>query len=93
MDVASTLDQILKLAPNTTKVFVVMGNSPIEKLWLVEMRKLFQPLTSRLEIIYSDDLSLEEILKQVAVLPPPVSSYTVKCWWTPTAWFTKASEP
>ena len=70
VDVASTLDQILKLAPNTTKVFVVMGNSPIEKLWLVEMRKLFEPLTSRLEIIYSDDLSLEEILKRVATLPP-----------------------
>ena len=69
VDVASTLDQILKLAPETTKVFVVMGNSPIEKLWLDEMRKLFQPLTNRLEITYSNQLSLEEILKQVATLP------------------------
>jgi signal transduction histidine kinase len=70
VDVSSTPDQILKLVPETTKVFVVMGSSPIEKLWLEEMRKLFQPLTSRLEITYSNELSLEQILEQVAILPP-----------------------
>ncbi|WP_426408476.1 sensor histidine kinase [Bradyrhizobium ganzhouense] len=70
VDVSSTPDQILKLVPETTKIFVVMGSSPIEKLWLEEMRKAFQPLTSRLEITYSNELSLEQILKQVAVLPP-----------------------
>jgi signal transduction histidine kinase len=70
VDVLGTLEQILKLVPETTRVFIVMGNSPIEKLWLEEMRKLFQPLTSRLEITYSNELSLEEILKQVAILPP-----------------------
>ena len=37
---------------------------------LEEMRKLFQPLTSRLEITYSNELSMEEILEQVAILPP-----------------------
>ncbi len=70
VDVFGTVDQILKLVPETTKVFIVHGSSPIEKQWLEEMRKLFQPLTSRLEITYSNELSLEEILKQVAVLPP-----------------------
>ncbi len=70
IDVLGTLDQILKLIPETTKVFVVVGSSPIEKRWLEEMRKLFQPLTNRLEITYSNELSLEEILKRVAVLPP-----------------------
>jgi signal transduction histidine kinase/ABC-type uncharacterized transport system substrate-binding protein len=70
VDVLSTPDQILKLVPETTKVFIVMGSSPIEKLWLEEMRKLFQPLTSRLEITYSNELSLEQILEQVATLPP-----------------------
>lgn len=70
IDVFGTLDQILKLVPETTKVFIVHGNSPIEKQWLVEFRKLLQPLTSRVEITYSNEMSLEEILKQVAVLPP-----------------------
>jgi signal transduction histidine kinase/ABC-type uncharacterized transport system substrate-binding protein len=70
VDVLSTPDQILKLVPETTKVFIVMGSSPIEKLWLEEMRKLFQPLTSRLDITYSNELSLEQILEQVAILPP-----------------------
>ncbi|SDK22853.1 His Kinase A (phospho-acceptor) domain-containing protein [Bradyrhizobium lablabi] len=69
VDILSTPDQILKLV-ETTKVFIVMGSSPIEKLWLEEMRKLFQPLTSRLEITYSNELSLEQILEQVAILPP-----------------------
>lgn len=70
VDVASTLDQILKLIPGTTKVFIVMGVSPIEKLWLEEMRRLFQPLTGRLELTYSNEMSLEEILGRVAALPP-----------------------
>ncbi|WOH74042.1 sensor histidine kinase [Bradyrhizobium sp. NDS-1] len=70
VDVLSTLHQILNLVPETTKVFVVMGNSPIEKLWLQEMRKLFEPLASRVEITYSNELSLEQILQQVAILPP-----------------------
>jgi signal transduction histidine kinase/ABC-type uncharacterized transport system substrate-binding protein len=70
VDILSTPEQILKLAPETTKLFIVMGSSPIEKLWLEEMRKLFQPLTSRLEITYSNELSLEQILERVAILPP-----------------------
>jgi signal transduction histidine kinase len=70
IDVFGTLEQILKLVPETTNVFVVHGSSPIEKRWLEEMRKLFQPLASRVEITYSNELSLEEILKRVAVLPP-----------------------
>jgi signal transduction histidine kinase len=70
VDISSTPDQILKLAPETTKFFIVMGSSPIEKLWLQEMRKLLEPLTSRLDITYSDELSLEQILERVAVLPP-----------------------
>ncbi|MCK1366456.1 ATP-binding protein [Bradyrhizobium sp. 62] len=70
VDISSTLDQILNLVPETTKVFIVMGSSPIEKLWLQEMRKLFESLTARLEITYSNELSLEEILEQVATLPP-----------------------
>ncbi|EHR00327.1 histidine kinase [Bradyrhizobium sp. WSM471] len=70
VDVLATIDQILKLIPETINVFIVIGNSPIEKLWLGEMRKLFQPLTHRLEITYSNEMSLEEILKRVATLPP-----------------------
>ena len=70
IDVLSTPDQILKLVPETTKLFIVMGSSPIEKLWLEEIRKLFQPLTNRIEITYSNELSLEQILEQVAILPP-----------------------
>lgn len=63
VDALSSIEQIVKLVPETTKVFIVIGNSPIEKLWLEEMRKLFQPLTGQLEITYSNELSLEEILQ------------------------------
>ena len=70
MDVLGILDQILKLVPETTNVAVVIGNSPIEKRWLEEMRKLFQPFTQRVAITYYNELSLEEILQRVAVLPP-----------------------
>jgi len=52
IDVFGVLDQILKLVPETTNVAVVIGNSPIEKRWLEDMRKLFQPLTQRVAITY-----------------------------------------
>ncbi|WP_375787809.1 ATP-binding protein [Bradyrhizobium sp. Pha-3] len=70
VDIFGTLDQGLQLFPDANKVVVVIGNSPIEKLWLEEMHKLYQPLTNRVEITYFNELSLEEILKRVAVLPP-----------------------
>lgn len=70
VDIFGTLDQGLQLVPEANKVVVVIGNSPIEKLWLEEMHKLYQPLTNRVEITYFNELSLEEILKRVAALPP-----------------------
>jgi signal transduction histidine kinase len=70
VDIFGTLDQSLQLVPEANKVVIVIGNSPIEKRWLEEMHKLYQPLTNRVEITYFNELSLEEILKRVAVLPP-----------------------
>jgi signal transduction histidine kinase len=70
IDVLGVLDHVLKVLPETTSVAVVIGNSPLEKRWLEEMRKLFQPLTSRVELTYYNELSFEEMLRRAAVLPP-----------------------
>lgn len=70
IDVLGTVEQFLKLVPGTNRVFIVHGNSPIEKQWLVAFREVLRPLTGRVEIFYSNELSLEDILKQVAILPP-----------------------
>jgi ABC-type uncharacterized transport system substrate-binding protein len=69
IDVFGVLDQILTLMPRTTNVAVVVGNSPIEKRWLDEMKKHFQPFTTRVVITYFNELSLEQILQRVSVLP------------------------
>ncbi len=69
-DLNGAIGSILRLLPDTTSVAIVIGNSPIEKFWLEETHRTFQPLESRVSFVWLNDLSLEEMLQHVAVLPP-----------------------
>jgi hypothetical protein len=43
--------------------------SPLEQYWLGEMRRLFEPFTSRVTLIYFNQLSFEDMLNRAQVLP------------------------
>jgi PAS domain S-box-containing protein len=64
------MDGILQVFPETTNVAVVLGNSPLEKFWLGETRRQFQPFTNRVSFTWFNDLSFAEVLKRAAALPP-----------------------
>jgi hypothetical protein len=55
--------------PDTTDVVIVMGDSPVERYWVEELRAAFQPLESRVRFIWFNKLSLEEMLSRAAGLP------------------------
>jgi signal transduction histidine kinase len=63
-------ESFLRIAPETRIVAMVNGNSPNELFWQNEMRRELAPLEHRIEIRWYNELSFEEILKQIAALPP-----------------------
>ena len=57
LDPAGTVENILRVLPETTSVAVVIGSSPIEKFWLELARAEFRPLESRVKFVWFNELS------------------------------------
>jgi signal transduction histidine kinase/ABC-type uncharacterized transport system substrate-binding protein len=63
------MQNILSVLPDTKHIAVVIGASPGEKFWRKEIAREVKPLEERVEFIWWDNLSFEDILKQAAQLP------------------------
>jgi hypothetical protein len=73
------MKDIVSVMPETKNIAVVVGASPLEQYWLEqywleqywlgEMRRLFEPFTSRVTLIYFNQLSFEDMLNKAQVLP------------------------
>ena len=70
LDLAACIEIMWQLFPATTNLAMVMGNSPLERLWVAECRQAFQPYTNRLQFIWLNELSFPEMCRRVASLPP-----------------------
>ena len=70
IDYLSAIKNILQVLPDTKRVAVVVGASPVEQFWRKEIAREVKPLEGRLEFIWYDNLSFEDILKRAAALPP-----------------------
>ena len=66
----SAFQNILQVLPDTKHVIVVVGTSPIEQFWKEAIGRQVEPLTNRIKISWTDNLSFEELLKQASALPP-----------------------
>src|SRR5499427_4201923 len=66
---ARTLDLALKLHPNTTRVYVVIGTSEHDNEFNAGVREELKPLESRVAMIYLSDLPLDELLSTVKNVP------------------------
>ncbi len=69
ISLAPLFENILHVLPRTETVAVVSGDSPNELFWLAEMRKELKSFQDRLRVVYWNDLSFEDMLKQAATLP------------------------
>ena len=70
IDITGVVDNILWVLPQTNNIAVVIGNSPIEKYWLEQIRGAVQPFTNYVTFTWFNDLSFDEMLKRAAALPP-----------------------
>ena len=64
-----TVETILQLRPETTQVFMVMGSGPLGRFWRRELESEFGRFRDRLTFVWSNDLSLQEILRRSSSLP------------------------
>ncbi|MFG3590949.1 hypothetical protein [Bradyrhizobium sp. RDI18] len=69
IDVPALFENILKVLPRTKTIAVVIGSSPNEQFWVQEMKNQLEPLKGRVDLLFWNELSFEEILKQAATLP------------------------
>ncbi len=66
----AAMKNILQVLPDTERVTVVVGTSPIEKFWREEIEKEAKPLADRVAFAWTDHLSFNDLLKHAATLPP-----------------------
>ena len=64
-----TIETILQLRPEITQVFMVMGSGPLGRFWRRELESEFGRFHDRLTFVWSNDLSLQEILRRCTSLP------------------------
>ena len=68
-DYPRLVEDILQLLPQTRQVFMVTGSGLLGKFWRRELEEEFKRFHDRLTFVWSDDLSLPEILRRCASLP------------------------
>ena len=69
-DYPRLIDDILQLLPQTRQVFMVSGSGALSTFWRRELEEEFKRFQDRLTFVWSDELSLPEILRRCATLPP-----------------------
>jgi signal transduction histidine kinase len=69
-DFSRLVDSILQLLPRTRQLFVVVGSSAQGRFWRQELEEPVRQFHDRLTFLWSDDLSLPEMLRRSASLPP-----------------------
>ena len=70
-DQVAAIENILRLLPETKAIAIIIGNSPNERFWAGEHKRILGPLLkNKVELIFYGEQPFEEILKEVASLPP-----------------------
>lgn len=63
------VDDILRVRPDTKQIFMVIGSGSIGRFWRRALESDFARFSGRVTFIWSDELSLADILRRVATLP------------------------
>jgi signal transduction histidine kinase len=75
-DLPIVIEDILQVLPDTTTIAVTIGDSPLERFWVEELRRDFASFTGRVNFEYLNKLPFDEMVQRVAELPP----HSVVCY-------------
>src|SRR4051812_5155023 len=70
LNVSGFIEDMLQVAPGTKNIEVVVGATPLEKLWQEAFQKAAEPLAGRIKFTYYNDVSFNHMLERVSTLPP-----------------------
>jgi hypothetical protein len=70
IELPAYMENILRVRPETKRVAVVIGNTPLERYWVSEMRREFEPFSNRVSVVWWNELPFDEMLRQAAALTP-----------------------
>jgi signal transduction histidine kinase/ABC-type uncharacterized transport system substrate-binding protein len=76
-DIPVVFENILHVLPRTKTIAILIGASPIERYWTAELRRELAPLTNRVELRWYNELPFEDILRDVAALPPDSAIFSI----------------
>ena len=69
LDFPGMFEHVLTVLPATRHIVVIMGSSPLERFWRSELGRESERFAGRLEFVWFDGLSLQEILERSSNLP------------------------
>jgi signal transduction histidine kinase len=69
-DLTGAVDNILRVLPDTQRIAVVIGNAPVERFWLGDLRREYARFANRVTFEWFNDLSFEQMRNRVSALPP-----------------------
>jgi signal transduction histidine kinase len=70
LDLGASIENILRVLPDTKEILVVLGGSPLSKLWLAETKREFERFSDRVQFTWTNEWSLEEMENRLSKLPP-----------------------
>ncbi len=68
-DFPGLIDDILRVLPDTRQVFMVVGSGDLGRFWQRKLETAFTRFRDRVTFAWSEEMSLEEVLRRCASLP------------------------
>jgi PAS domain S-box-containing protein len=69
-EISGFLEDMLQIAPATKNIVVIVGATPLERLWQGVFQKAAEPFAGRINFTYFSDLSFKQMQERVSTLPP-----------------------
>jgi signal transduction histidine kinase len=69
IDLSGQIENILQLLPDTRRIAIIYGTSPYDSFWAMQHRRELERYAGRVEIVWLEGLSFENVRERVANLP------------------------
>jgi signal transduction histidine kinase len=69
-EIPGFVEDMLQIAPATKNIVVIVGATPLERLWQDVFQKAAEPFAGRIKFTYLNNLSFKQMQELVSTLPP-----------------------
>jgi signal transduction histidine kinase len=70
INLSKLIENIFQVLPDIANIAFAIGNSPLERFWVEELRRASQPFAHRVTFEWLNEASLEEMARRAATRPP-----------------------